>query len=113
MKDYNKNYHPKFKLALDLIHVLYELDGCGTGGCCHIVTDDDNIYDDCLDAVIEYCEKEENKDRIDKELSSTICKILKQMSFTQRAILFDCMLYNLESILDDKDCVETYLSLTK
>lgn len=91
MENCNKYYHPKFTIVVDLIHILYDLDGCGCGGCCHIVTDDDNIYDDCLDYVIQYCEEEENKDRIDKELSSTICKILKQMTFAQRALLFEYM----------------------
>ena len=91
MQNCNNYFHPKFKIVIDLIHILYDLDECACGGCCHIVTDDNNIYDDCLDFVIQYCELEENKDCIDKELSSTICKILKQMTFTQRALLFEYM----------------------
>ena len=82
-------YHPKFGVVSDLIEVLYGTDGCETGGLCHIVTDDSSLYDDCLDFVINSCQKEENKDRIDKELSFAICTILNQMTFQQRALLFD------------------------
>lgn len=81
-------WHPKFYLVKELIHLLYQLDECSTGGCCHIVTDDNNIYDRDLDWVIEYCNREETKDRIDRELSKTICIILKEMTFQQRAVLF-------------------------
>lgn len=85
----NKYYHPKFYLVRELIGILYDLPGCGSGGCCHIVTDDDNIYDDDLDFVIEYCDSPDNVDEIEKELAKTICIILKQMTFQQRAVLFE------------------------
>lgn len=82
-------WHDKFPIVRDMISVLY--DYCGAGGCCHIVTDDDNIYDEDLDCVIKYAQEDENKDRIDAELSIAICKILKTMTFLQRAVLFDYM----------------------
>ena len=72
----------------DMIHILYEY--CCTGGCCHVVTDDDNIYDDDLEWVISYAENE-RKNEIDSELSAAICKILKSMTFLQRAVLFDSL----------------------
>ena len=49
-----KYYHEKFPIVRDMIAVLY--DYCCSGGCCHIVTDDDNIYDSDLDFVIEYAQ---------------------------------------------------------
>lgn len=70
-----------------MIHVLYTY--CCSGGCCHIVTDNNNIYDEDLDWVIEFSQKEENKNRIEAELSIAICKMLKTMTFLQRAVLFD------------------------
>lgn len=85
-------WHDKFPIVRDMIGVLY--DYRGAGGCCHIVTDDGNIYDEDLDFVIEYAQKEENKDSIDAELSIAICKILKTMTFFQRAVLFDSMNYD-------------------
>lgn len=112
MEDYTKYWHPKFNLVGGLIQLLYELDDCGCGGCCHIVVDDDNLYDDCLDFVIEYCEREENKDCIDRELSSTICTILKQMTFTQRAILFEHLNDDYIGVnLDNEICLATFLEL--
>lgn len=81
-------WNKKFYLVRELISLLYRLDGCVCGGLCHIVTDDDNIDDDSLDYIIEYCDREENKGRIDKEVSKMICVILKDMTFTQRSILF-------------------------
>lgn len=96
-------WHPKFELVQKLIHVLYNLEGCGCGGCCHIVADDDNIYDEDLDWVIKHCESEESKENVDRELSATICKILKDMTFTQRAILFEIT----NSDYDLENCTES------
>lgn len=109
-------YHEKFPIVRDMIHVLY--DYCGAGGCCHIVTDDNNIYDKDLDFVIEYAQRDENKDRVDAELSVAICKILKTMTFLQRAVLFDSMdfdinYYNKEDFdyfyPHDEDCLKNVL----
>ena len=82
-------YKSKYEVISKLIHLLYDLPGCGTGGMCHIVTDDDNIYDEDLKFVIEYCNREENKDRIDKEISILICSLLLELSFEKRVILFE------------------------
>lgn len=108
-------WHDKFPIVRDMIGVLY--DYCGAGGCCHIVTDDDNIYDEDLDFVIEYAQREEEKNRIDSELSVAICKILKTMTFLQRAVLFDYMnshhdfndFYNKESFDAIYDTSEEHL----
>lgn len=81
-------YNEKFPIVRDMIHILYEY--CCVGGCCHVVTDDDNIYDDDLEWVISYAENE-RKNEIDSELSAAICKILKSMTFLQRAVLFDSL----------------------
>ena len=85
-EEYKKYYHPKFKIVADMIHILYNLDGCCCGGLCHIVTDDNNINNSSLECVIKMCN--ENKDEIDSELSKTICELLLQMSIEQRIILF-------------------------
>ena len=108
----NKNeiYNSKFMVVSKLIEVLYDLDGCECGGLCHIVTDDDNIYDNDLDWVIEWCNKEENKDRVEKELCILICTLLKQMTFKQRAILFDIMNCGSGYFLEDCESVYTYLN---
>lgn len=36
-------YNEKIPIIVGLIHILYCLPECGSGGCCHIVTDDNNI----------------------------------------------------------------------
>lgn len=85
-QEYEKYYHPKFQIVANLIEILYSLNDCCCGGCCHIVTDDNNIRDSDLKFVINYCN--ENKDKIDCELSRTICEIMLQMSIEQRVVLF-------------------------
>ena len=87
-------YNEKFPIIRDMIHVLY--DYCPAGGCCHIVTDDNNIYNEDLEFVINYAQREENRDRIDSELSIAICKMLIKMTFLQRAVLFDSMNYDID-----------------
>ena len=81
-------YNEKIPIIIGLIHILYSLPGCGSGGCCHVVIDDNNIDDTSLLFVINYCKNPKNADRIDKELSITICELLIQLSFEQRCVLF-------------------------
>ena len=83
-------YNPKMQIIVELIHLLYDLPDCSAGGCCHIVTDDDNIEDNDLKFVIEYCNNPDNSN-IDKELSRTICELLLQLSREQRICLFYLM----------------------
>lgn len=84
-------YNPKMQIIVDMIHTLYDLPNCGCGGCCHIVTDDDNIEDDHLKFVINYCKDPEQADCIDKELSSMICELMLQLTYEQRICLFVMM----------------------
>ena len=87
-------YNPKMPIIVQSIQTLYSLPGCGAGGCCHIVTDDGNIQDKDLQFVIDYCNRPENADCVDKELSELICKLLLQLSFEQRCVLFYMFLSN-------------------
>ena len=84
-------YNPKMKIIVDLIHLLYELPDCGAGGCCHIVTDDNNIDDEDLCWVMDYCKRPETNERIDRELSYAICDMLLQLTREQRICLFYLM----------------------
>ena len=54
-EEYVKYYHPKFPVVARMIQILYDLNGCACGGCCHIVTDDNNIRNSDLESVIKYC----------------------------------------------------------
>ena len=83
-------YNPKMQIIVELIHLLYDLPDCSAGGCCHIVTDDDNIEDNDLKFVIDYCNEPDNA-KLDKELSRTICELLLQLSREQRICLFYLM----------------------
>lgn len=91
MITYKPEWNPKIPIIEGMIHTLYDQPCCSCGGLCHIVTDDDNIRDEDLKFVIEYCEREENASRPDKELSSWICQLLLQLTFEQRAGLFGMM----------------------
>ena len=84
----NVQYNPKMPIIVQSIQTLYSLPDCSSGGCCHIVTDDDNIQDENLQFVIDYCNMPENANMVDKELSELICKLLLQLSFEQRCVLF-------------------------
>lgn len=83
-------YNPKMPIIVQCIKTLYSLPDCGTGGNCHTVTDDDNIQDENLQFVIDECNRPENTSD-DKELSELICKLLLQLSFEQRVVLFYMM----------------------
>lgn len=104
-KKYCKYYHKSMPVIAGMIHLLYELEGCRCGGLCHIVVDEDNVDDDSLDAVINICNQEEYKDRIDKDLSRYICEQLKSLSIEQRKLLFNYLNAGLdEYLLQDIIC---------
>lgn len=52
-----KIINEKVERAADLIDVLYETEDGGAGGYAHIVTDDWNLDDGCIDRCIEDCKK--------------------------------------------------------
>jgi len=97
-------HHEKEPVIVGLIETLYSLPRCGAGGLCHIVTDDDNILDDDIKWVIDYCNEVENKNRIEKELVLLICELLLQLTFEQRFILFSHMEKTYD--IDKKQLVE-------
>lgn len=91
MNNLNLYWNPKIPIIVKMIDVLYTLPDCSCGGCCHIVVDDDNIRDEDLKFIIEYCKDKKNADRVDKELSSLICELLLQLNIDQRIIIFEAM----------------------
>lgn len=101
-------YHPKMKIIVDLIHCLYELPGCGCGGCCHIVTDDNNLLNSDLKEVIRFCNESKQSDRIDRELSTTICVLLLQLTLGQRVFLFQMFEENFLNNGIDEDIWENW-----
>lgn len=99
IEDYFHNY---FYPISALIDSLYQMKGCNCGGLCHIVVDEENIYDDCLDTVLELCGLTENRDREETDICLAICKMMKDMTFYQRATLFFMM--SKIDIKDYSDC---------
>ena len=77
-------WDPKIPLIIDLIKVLYTYKL--SGGCCHIVTDDNNISNGDLDYVINYCKSDEAKEELDCGLSLLICSLLRELTYTQRVV---------------------------
>lgn len=98
----NKNikYNPKCVVILKLIDLLYDLPDCGAGGCCHVVTDDGNIYDRDLQFVINFCKDDRNKNAIDKEVSTLICTMMLELSFIERVIL--CEMRNIYGYITEE-----------
>jgi hypothetical protein len=65
---------------------LYQLPGCGAGGCLHILLDDNNYRDSDLEFCRKYCE--ENAEGEERELAIKILKIYSALSLEERT-LFD------------------------
>lgn len=71
---------PKFTVpeVLPLVQAYYSIPGNGVGGSLHIVLDDDNVQDWCVDACIERAtEKGDHR-------GEALARILRSMSRTQR-----------------------------
>lgn len=83
-----KYFTPHMNTIRELIACLYNLEGCGCGGLAHIVVDDDNIDDDSIKWVLEYCDEEENKDCTERGLVKLICEELLKLNMKERTLLF-------------------------
>lgn len=83
-----KYFTPKLETIKKMISCLYDLDGCCCGGIAHIVVDDNNYDDSCLQYVIDECNKEENQDRQEVGLAKLICEEMLKLSIQERALLF-------------------------
>ena len=92
-------YVPKLNMIRNLISCLYDLEGCCTGGLCHIVTDDNNITDSDLKFVIAECDKD--PERLEAPLCKLICEEMLKLSIQQRALLFSSYYTD---ILCDHNC---------
>lgn len=79
-----KLYDPAMSMLSGLICLLYDLPGCGCGGKCHIVLDDNNLDDESLRFVINYCDETPT---LDSGLSKLICEELLKLTYHQRCVL--------------------------
>jgi hypothetical protein len=85
-----------------LVRVLYDDMGDGAGGMLHIVLDDGNIDDDDIQWCIEYCNREENADRHDKETCLEVAHRMLNLSIEERMLVY----YQWDGEFCDGNCVE-------
>lgn len=81
-----KYHDPKMDELLSYCKRLYQLPGCGAGGCLHILLDDNNYRDSDLEFCRKYCE--ENAEGEERELAMKILDMYFAMSLQERT-LFD------------------------
>jgi hypothetical protein len=85
-----------------LVKVLYDELGEGAGGMLHIVLDDGNLDDDDIQWCIEYCNREENADRHDKDLCLEIAHRMLELSREERMLIY----YQWDKEFCDGECAE-------
>jgi hypothetical protein len=83
-----------------LVKTLYEDMQEGAGGMLHIVLDDCNIEDDDIQWCIEYCNREENADRHDKEICLEIAQRMLGLNMEQRKLVY----YQWDTIFCSENC---------
>lgn len=81
-------YHPNMPICLMITWTIYTLDGCSCGGMAHVVVDDENLCDACIDATRVDCDKPENKGRIERYLVEALMDYLKPMTLKQRFLMY-------------------------
>jgi len=69
---------PTVPQVLPLVNQLYKTFEGGSGCCLHIVLDDNNINDHFIEYCLEIAEQKQHT------FCQTICKLLLQMTLTQR-----------------------------
>lgn len=97
-----KYWNEEIREICKLVEILYEDIGEGAGGMLHIVLDDGNIDDDDILWCIEYCNREENADRHDKDICLEIARRMLKLSREERLLVY----YQWYKEFCDGDCVE-------
>lgn len=85
-----------------LVKVLYEELGERAGGLLHIVLDDGNLEDHNIQWCIEYCNRKENAQRIDKDICLEIAQRMLKLSYTERMLIY----YQWDGEFCDGNCDE-------
>lgn len=80
-----KYYNKHLETIRKLIDCLYELDGCGAGGCLHILLDDDNADTDSIVFCYKECDK--HPEREEAELGKLICNEFLKLSEEERYLI--------------------------
>lgn len=103
-------YHKNYPLLKVLINALYDLPNCGTGGICHIVTDDENVRDSDLSYVLGECYANNPlwNGHIEKPLAALICKLFLEMEYKQRVCFITLMNFGLDYDIDTDCCIEKW-----
>lgn len=101
-------WHKKTPLAIALIHALYELPNCSTGGIAHVIVDDENVRDSDLKWEIERINSDDEwySEALEKDLVKLLCETLMEMSYEQRLAIFEIMMVGLGA--DDEDSYKYY-----
>lgn len=81
-----KYFKPQMDELLSCCKRLYQLPGCGAGGCLHILLDDNNYRDSDLEFCRQYCS--EHAEGEERELAMKILDMYSAMSLQERT-LFD------------------------
>lgn len=81
-----KYYNRRFDTLLKHCKRLYELEGCSAGGPLHILLDDDNYDDNCINFCLAQSLK--HPDREVSKIGARICREYLKMSMEERS-LFD------------------------
>lgn len=85
-----------------LVETLYDDMGEGCGGMLHIVLDDGNLDDNDIWWCIEYCNREENADRHDKDICLEIAHRMLDLGREERLLIY----YQWDGEFCDGDCAE-------
>lgn len=102
-----KYYDQSFKIITGCIQVL--LDYCPLGGLCHTVVSENNCTDEDLKCIIQYCNKKENENELEKSLSIFICQELLKIPYEKRLFLLNFLDYFEDQdiyLLENENCNE-------
>jgi hypothetical protein len=122
-KETCKYYNDKIRKTCAYLFCLYDqLDQC-SGGVLHCLADEDNIRDSDIIGCFEWIERNENKDRIEKEICELILKHMASMSMEERRLVtlrklfwdsdFECFFPNERENNCDQCIVKNYKNWQK
>jgi hypothetical protein len=83
-----EHYNEKVAYVGKLIQLLYDDLEQSAGGLLHIVLDDGNVEDEHIKWCIDYCNREENANRVDKYLCLEIAHKMLELDMNQRRLIY-------------------------
>jgi hypothetical protein len=103
-----KYFNKHLETIREYISCLYNLEGCGSGGLLHILTDDDNYMDSDIFFCLSECNRHPEKE--ESQIGRLICEEYLRLPMEQRRLLSSSYIGHW-TCRNDERCEECFIQV--